>query len=238
MTCYDSQLIRRLTLVRLDDCGRIPLPATDATPALKGLAGSVQQVVQTRQLDIPTQTPTKVVNGSTCSKPRATPTDRGYSFAVTFCGNNPIAEVAVGFKTLDMSGADIVGWEDVNISGSPKAALEIIFTPSADTCQTGEDPQCIAVLIPLLEQWVKSGDLTFNGADVPDLVLTAQTTLSANLFGNYATAADLPDYLDHWTPKFADINTGRSWVYTRLIDCPDIDDAEDPCLLVGMDSVS
>lgn len=234
MTCYDSQLIRRLTLIRLDDCGRIPLVIDDPTPALKGLAGAIQQVAKSRQIDIPQTNVTKTINGASCTKPKATPTDRGYSFGITFCGSNPLAEVLTGYKTLDMSGANIVGWEDVNISGSPKAAMEIIFTPSADSCTVGVDPQCIAVLVPLLEQWVRSGDETYNGTDVPDLVLTGQTTLSQNLFGNYATSGDLPNYLSHWAPKFANIATGRSWVYSRLITCPAVDPLEDPCALTAI----
>lgn len=233
MTCYDSQVIQRLTAIRLDSCGRIAAVVDDATPALKGLADAIQTVVRTRQMDVPTQTVVKTVNGSTCQKPRPNPTDRGFSYALTFCGQNPIFEVLAGYKTLDLSGADIIGWEDIIISALPKMALEIIFTPSSDACEGGEEPQCIAVLIPMLEQWVRSGDETFNGDDTPDLVMTGQTAKNANLFQNY-TDTTLPGYLEHWESKFADIATARSWAYTKLIDCPIDDDAEDPCTLVAL----
>lgn len=233
MTCYDSQVIQRLTAIRLDSCGRIPLTADDATPAIKGLADAIQQVTRSRQIDLPTATVTKTVAGGTCTKPRPNPTDRGFNFGLTFCGGNPIFEVITGYKTLDLDGADIVGWEDVNVSTQAKVALEIIFTPSADTCAAGEEPQCIAVLVPLLEQWVRSGDETYNGDDVPDLVMTGSTTLSANLFSNYSSGT-LPGYLSHWADKFDDIATGRSWIYTRLIDCPTDDSSEDPCTLVAL----
>jgi len=229
VTCFDSQVIERLTLIRLDACGRIPAPADDPTPALKGLAGGVLTFARTRNVDIPTNTKVKVINGATCNKPLPSPTDSGYSYTITFCGSNPLAEVITGYKTLDMAGADVVGWEDVNISGSPKAALEVIFTPSSDACTVGEAPQCTAVLVPLLEQWARTGDESYNGETVPDLVLTGQTVLGPNLFAN-----GVPGYLTHWSPKAADIATGRSWAYSRLVDCPVHDPSEDPCKLVAL----
>lgn len=237
MTCFDSQVIERLTLIRLDACGRIPLVGDDPTPALKGLAGAIQTLGRTRNVNIPTPTITKTVNGRTCTKPRPSPTDTGFAYTLTFCGANPLAEVVAGYKTLDLSGADIIGWEDVNISGSPKAALEVVFSPSVDACTAGEAAQCQAVIVPLLESWVRSGNEDHNGEAVPDLVLTAQTSLGSNLFGNFTDAAQmasLAPYLAHWQPKFADISTGRSWAYTRLIDCPTADDTEDPCVLVAL----
>lgn len=233
MSCYDSQVIERLTAIRLDACGRIPLVVDDPTPALKGLADAIQTVTRTRQMDVPTSTIVKTVNGGTCTKPRPNPTDRGFSYALAFCGQNPLFEVLAGYKTLDLSGADIVGWEDIGITVLPKLALEVIFTPSADACVPGAAPQCIAVLIPELEQWVRSGDEAFNGDATPDLTMTGQTAKNANLFQNY-TAGTLPGYLAHWQPKFADIATGRSWAYTRLIDCPVADGSEDPCTLVAL----
>lgn len=228
MTCFDSQVIQRLTAIRLDACGRIPLTGDDATPALKGLSSSIQQVVRTRQIDLPTTTVTKTVSGGTCTKPRPNPTDRGFSYALTFCGGNPLFEVFAGYKTLDLTGAEIVGWEDVNVAAQAKIALEIIFTPSSDSCAGGAAAQCIALLVPMLEQWVRSGDETYNGDAVPDLVMTGQTTLSANLFANFS-AGTLPGYLAHWQSKFNDIATGRSWSYTRFIDCPVDDPSETSC---------
>lgn len=233
MSCYDSQVIQRLTAIRLDDCGRIPLVGDDGTPAIKGLAGGIQTVTRTRQMDVPTTTIVKTVNGGTCTKPRPNPTDRGFSFALAFCGQNPLFEVLAGYKTLDVTGPDITGWEDVSITALPKLALEIIFTPSADACVAGTDPSCIAVLIPALEQWVRSGDEVFNGDDTPDLTMTGQTALNANLFQNY-TSGTLPGYLTHWSSKFTAIETGRSWVYTKLITCPTDDPSEDPCELVAL----
>lgn len=237
MTCFDSQVIERLTMIRLDACGRIPLVGDDPTPALKGLADTIQTLSRTRNVNIPTATITKVVSGKTCIKPRPSPTDTGFAYTITFCGSNPLAEVIAGYKTLDMSGADVIGWEDVNISGSPKAALEIIFSPSADACTAGEAAQCQAVLVPMLEQWVRTGNEDHNGEAVPDLVLTAQTSLNKNLFGNFASGAAMAaaaPYLAHWAPKYADLSTGRSWAYTRLVDCPPADDTEDPCTLVAL----
>jgi len=233
MSCYDSQVIQRLTAIRLDDCARIPLTIDDATPALKGLATGIQTVTRTRQMDVPTTTIVKTIDGGSCTKPRPNPTDRGFSFALAFCGQNPLFEVLAGYKTLDLDGVDIIGWEDVAITALPKLALEIIFTPSADACASGDAPQCIAVLIPALEQWVRSGDEVFNGDDTPDLTMTGQTAKNANLFQNY-TSGTLPGYLTHWSTKFDDIATGRSWVYTKLIDCPTADDSEDPCTLVAL----
>ena len=233
MSCYDSQHIRRLTAIRLDACGRIPLTADDPAPALKGLAGGTQTLTITRQMDVPTDTIVKTVNGGTCQKPRPNPTDRGFSYALLFCGQNPLFEVLAGYKTLDLDGPDIVGWEDVVITTLPKLALEVIFEPSADACAGGEEPQCTAVLIPATEQWVRSGDAAFNGDAIPDLVMTGQTAKNQNLFQNY-TDVTLPPYLEHWAPKFDDIATGRSWVYSRLIDCPTEDGSEDPCVLVAL----
>lgn len=233
MSCYDSQVIQRLTAIRLDSCRRLALEADDATPAIKGLAGGIQTVTRTRQMDVPTTTVVKTVNGGTCTKPRPNPTDRGFSYALNFCGQNPLFEVLAGYKTLDVSGPDIIGWEDVSITSLPNLALEIIFTPSADSCTVGVTPKCIAVLIPALEQWVRSGDEAFNGDDTPDLTMTGQTALNGNLFDNY-TDATLPGYLSHWSTKFDDIATGRSWAYTSLIDCPTDDPSEDPCTLVAL----
>jgi len=220
VTCFDSQVIRRMTAIQLDECGRIPLLADNATPALKGMEDAIQTFTRTRQVDTPADNVTKTVSGRTCTKPRPTPTDRGYQIALTFCGANPVFEAVTGYKTLDVVGADIVGWEDRELTGTNRVALEVIFEPSTDACAEGEAAQCIAVLIPFLEQWVKSGDETSDGETVPDLQMQAQTALSKNLFANYANSAALPDYLAHWAPKFADIATGRSWMYSYLIDCP------------------
>lgn len=237
MTCYDSQVIRRMTAFQLDECGRIPTEGENATPALKGLEDAIQTFTRTRQVDIPADNITKTVSGRTCTKPRANPTDRGYSVALTFCGGNPIFEAVTGYKTLDLDGVTIVGWEDRELTGTNRVALEVIFEPSTDACAGGEAAQCIAVLIPFLEQWVKSGDEVTDGEQIPDLQMTAQTALSKNLFANYVNAAALPEFLAHWAPKFDDIATGRSWTYSRLIDCPEVE-TYDACVLVAVDSES
>lgn len=237
MTCFDTQVIRRMTAFQLDECGRIPTDIENANPALKGLEDAVQTFTRTRNVDIPADNFTKVVSGRTCSKPRPSPTDRGYQIALTFCGGNPVFEAITGYKTLDLVGEDIVGWEDRELTGTNRVALEVIFEPSVDACAVGESAQCIAVLIPQLEQWVKSGDETADGETVPDLQMQAQTALNANLFANYATVAELPTYLGHWAPKFDDINTGRSWTYTRLIDCPTVV-ASDGCTLSAIEDGS
>jgi len=237
VTCFDSQVIQRMTAFVLDECGRIPTTVENATPALKGLADSIQTLVRARQVDIPADNTTKVVSGRTCSKPRGTPTDRGFAYTLTFCGQNPLFEVITGYKTLDLVGEEIVGWEDVNISGSTNIALEVVFTPSADSCAVGEAAKCQALLVPMLEQWVKGGDDTYNGSDVPDLVMTGQTRLNANLFGNYATVAELPTYLSSWADKFDDIATGRSWSYSRLVDCP-AEDTESACVFSPIETGS
>jgi hypothetical protein len=236
--CYDSQVIQRITAIRLDECGRIPTTGENPTPALKGLAPAIINLTRTRQVDPAPEQIVKLVTGGTCSKPRGTPTDRGWQFGLNFCGANPVFEALVGYKTLDYSGADIVGFEDVELTGTTNVALEVIFKPSADTCAVGESAKCMALLVPMLESWIKSGDETYNGETVPDLAMTSSTRLNKNLFANYATSGDLPAYLDHWAPKFADVATGRSWSYTYLIDCPEPDDSEDPCVLVGLDSAS
>lgn len=237
MTCFDTQVIRRMTAFQLDECGRIPTDVENATPALKGLEDALQTFTRTRNVDIPADNFTKVVSGRTCTKPRPSPTDRGYQVALAFCGGNPVFEAITGYRTLDYDGANIIGWEDRELTGTNRVALEIIFEPSTDACEVGASAQCIAVLIPQLEQWVKSGDETADGETVPDLQMQAQTALNANLFANYATSGDLPTYLSHWAPKFADINTGRSWMYTRLIDCPTVD-VSDGCTLVAIDEAS
>jgi hypothetical protein len=237
VTCFDTQVIRRMTAFQLDECGRIPTEEDNPAPALKGLEDALQTFTRTRNVDVPADNFTKVVSGRTCTKPRPSPTDRGYQVALTFCGGNPVFEAITGYRTLDFSGEDIVGWEDRELTGTNRVALEVIFEPSVDSCAIGEAAQCIAVLIPQLEQWVKSGDETADGETVPDLQMQAQTALNANLFANYATSAELPDYLDHWAPKFDDISTGRSWVYTRLIDCPTVVPS-DGCTLTAIDEAS
>lgn len=233
MTCFDSQVIRRMTAIQLDECGRIPLTGT---PALKGMEDAIQTFTRTRNVDIPADNFTKVVSGRTCTKPRPSPTDRGYQVAVTFCGGNPVFEALTGYRTLDFDGDDIVGWEDRELTGTNRVALEVIFEPSVDSCAEGA-AQCIAVLIPQLEQWVKSGDEVADGETVADLQMAAQTALNANLFSNYANSGELPTYLAHWAPKFDDIGTGRSWVYTRLIECPTVIPAGG-CTLTAIDEGS
>lgn len=237
MTCYDSQVIRRMTAFQLDECGRIPTTGENATPALKGLEDAIQTFTRTRNVDIPADNFTKVVSGRTCSKPRPNPTDRGYQMALTFCGGNPVFEAVTGYVTLDLDGSDIVGWEDRELTGTNRVALEIIFEPSVDACAEGEAAQCIAVLVPQLEQWVKSGDATADGETVPDLQMQAQTAKNANLFANYANSGELPTYLAHWADKFDAIGEGASWQYTRLIDCPDVT-ATDGCTLTAIDEAS
>lgn len=230
MTCFDSQVIRRMTAFQLDACGRIPITGT---PALKGLEDAIQTFVRTRQVDTPADNVTKTVSGRTCKKPRPNPTDRGYQIALTFCGANPVFEAVTGYRTLDIVASAIVGWEDRELTGTNRVALEVIFEPTADACASG-DPQCIAVLIPFLEQWVKSGDETTDGETVPDLQMQAQTALSKNLFANFANSAALPVYLAHWAPKFAAIATGRAWMYSYLITCPTVPPASG-CTLTVID---
>lgn len=227
MTCFDRQYIRRVTAIALDDCGRIA--ATPATgTVIKGLADALQSVAFTRNVDVPQQTVTKKVNGGTCTQPFPTPTDRGFSTALTFCGVHPVFESVTGYKRLDMNGSTITGWEDSEITGNPKVALEIIFESSADAC-TGEEVLCYAQLIPQVIQWVRSGDETYNGTDVPALVMTGQAALSSHLFDNY-TSVTLPPWLAHWAPKFNDIALGRAWSTTALVTCPAADE-NDSCVL-------
>jgi hypothetical protein len=237
VACFDSQVIQRITAIRLDECGRIPLADDNPTPALKNLHTVVQTLALSRQVDPAPEQITKLVDGGTCTKPRGTPTDRGFQYTLNFCGGHPLFEALVGYKTIDLSGPDIVGFEDVELKGTTNVALEVIFKPSADTCEIGEAPKCRAVLVPMLESWIRSGDENYNGEVVPDLQMTANTRLNGNLFGNYATSGELPSFLSAWAPKFADVGTGRSWQYTRLIECP-TDDTVDPCTLVALDAGS
>lgn len=237
MGCYDSQVINRISLFELDACGRIPLVADNATPALKNIQTQIDTVTRTRNVTAATTDERKLVDGSTCTKPRGTPTDSGYTYTFTFCGGNPVFEAAVGYKLLDYDGEDLVGWEDIALTGITIAAMEIVFEPTSDACVVGESPQCLAVLIPKLESWVQSGDQTVDGEGTPDLVMAGTTAKSANLFGNYANSGELPEFLSHWAPKFADIALGRSWTISRFIDCPDAG-TEDPCVFVAMDSAS
>jgi hypothetical protein len=238
VTCFDSQYIRRLTAFQLDACQALPLFADNPIPALKGLADGVQSVARSSNIDQPQNNNTKTVKGGTCTKPRGTPTDSGYDYTLTFCGQNPLFEAMTGYKTLDYSGTEIIGWEDSVQESVTGVALEIVFEPSGDGC-SGGNPQCRAVLIPNLEAWVRSGDEAFNGADAPDLVMTGSTRKGTDVFGNYTTSGALPTFLAHWAPKFADIKTGRSWAYSRMIDCPDVDSfSQDACRFVAIDNES
>ena len=238
MTCFDSQIIRRLTAFQLDSCKALPTTGDNPVPALKGLADNVQNVTVARNLDVPAQNNTKTVKGGTCTKPRSSPTDNGFDYGITFCGANPLFEAMTGYKTLDYSGSEIIGWEDNEIVGITSIALEIVFEPTADAC-SGGNPLCRAVLIPNLEAWVRSGDTSYDGEQVPDLVMTGTTALDSDVFGNYTTSGELPAFLSHWAPKFADIKTGRSWAYSRLIDCPDVTTyPQDSCRFVALDNES
>lgn len=237
MGCYDSQIINRITVFQLDACDRIPLVADNPTPAIKNIQKQIDTVARSRNVTAPTDDTRKLVDGSTCTKPRGTPTDSGYTYTLTFCGGNPVFEAAAGYKLLDMDGDEIVGWEDVALTGITSLAAEIVFEPSVDAC-SGDTAQCLAVLIPKLESWVQSGDQTNDGEGTPDLVMAGSTAKSKNVFGNYDTSDDLPDFLAHWAPKFSDIALGRSWTVTRLIDCPAADETSDPCSFVAIDSAS
>lgn len=232
MTCFDRQYIRRVTAIALDDCGRIPLVGDVAKPAIKGLADALTSVAFTRNVDIAQQTVLKKVTGGTCTQPLPTPTDRGIAIGLTFCGTHPVFESIVGYKRLDMNGTTITGWEDSNISTNAKVALEVVWESSADAC-TGATVQCYATLVPQLIQWVRSGDETYNGTDVPPLVMTGTTQLSSHLFDNYANAAALPAWLSHWGPKFNDIQLGRAWATSAVITCPAAD-ANDSCALIAI----
>lgn len=230
MTCFDRQYIRRVTAIALDSCGRIPAaPATGST--LKGLADALTSVQFTRNVDLAQQTILKKVNGASCTQPLPTPTDRGIAVQLTFCGVNPIFESITGYKRLDMNGSNVTGWEDSEITGVTNVALEIVYESSADAC-TGEEVQCYAQLFPLLNAWVRSGDETYNGADIPALVMTGQAAKSAHLFDNY-TSGTLPTWINHWAPKFDDIQLGRSWSTNAIIDCPAAD-TSDPCTLAAL----
>lgn len=238
MTCFDSQIIRRLTAFQLDECKALPLTGDNPIPALKGLEDAVQSVSRARNLDTPANNNTKTVKGGTCTKPRTSPTDNGYDYTVTFCGQNPLFEAATGFKTLDYSGSEIIGWEDNEISAVTSVALEIVFEPTADSC-AGGNPQCRALLVPNLEAWQRTGEETYDGEGVPDLVMTGSTALDTDVFANYANSGELPTYLAHWAPKFDDIKTGRSWSYSYQINCPDVTTyTQDACRFVAIDNES
>lgn len=230
MTCFDRQYIRRVTAISLDSCGRIPAaPATGST--IKGLADALTSVAYTRNVDIPQQTVLKKVNGGSCTQPLPTPTDRGIAVALTFCGVHPIFESLTGYKRLDMNGSAITGWEDSEITTSTPMALEVIYESSADAC-AGEEVLCYAQIFPSLIGWVRSGDETYNGADVPPLVMTGTTQKNSHLFDNY-TSGTLPSWISHWAPKFDDIQLGRSWSTNALVTCPAADES-DPCELVAL----
>lgn len=238
MSCFDSQVIQRITAIALDECGRIPTTEQVAAPAIKGLKECITNVTRSRQVDQPAEQVIKNVAGGTCQKPRPSATDRGYNYTVTFCGSNPVFEAITGYKTLIFDGANIVGWRDRQLSGVTKVALEIVFFPSADACVGEGDIQTPALLIPLLETWVRSGDEAYDGENVPDLQMSASTSLNRQLFANFANAAALPTYLAHWAPEFTAIGAGADWSYTLLIDQP----AEEPdancCALVALDEAS
>lgn len=238
MGCFDSQIIQRITLFMNDECGRIPDAGDIAEPAIKNLQTQVDTVARTRNVTAPTTDERKMVDGSTCTKPRGTPTDSGYTYTFTLCGQNPAFEAAVGYKLLDYTGSDIVGWEDIALTGVTSATMEIVFKPSTDACTQVGEAQCLAVLIPKLETWVLSGDQTNDGEGTPDLVMSASTAKSKTAFSNYANAAALPDFLSHWSPKFDDIALGRSWAIARLIDCPPVDTVSDPCDFLAIDSAA
>lgn len=236
MGCFDSQVIRRMTAFVLDDCGKIPAVGTNPRPALKGIANTIQTVQRTRNVTQPTVSTTKVVTGRSCSKPLATPTDNGFTYQLTFCGANPVFESAVGYTTLKTSGLTITGWDDAQIAGQTNIALEIIFQPSASAC-AGGSPQCRALLVPLLQQWVSNGNELYNGSDVPDLQMTGTTVLNANVFSNYGSGAGLPSSLAHWSGRYADIAAGDKWGYSTLITCP-AEDTQDGCHYSGVNDTT
>lgn len=225
-----------MTAFRLDSCGALPLFASDPIPALKGIEEAIQNVTRTRTVDQPADNVVKTVKGGTCSKPRGTPTDRGWTYAVTFCGQNPLFEVLAGYKTLDYSGFEIIGFEDSVIEAATAMALEIIFEPIGTAC-AGATPQCRALWVPNVEAWVRTGDESYDGEQVPDLVMSGSARKSTDSFGNYTVSGDLPDYLAHWADKFDDIKTGRSWSYNYMVDCPD-ETTEDSCRFAAIDSQS
>lgn len=228
MTCFDAQVIRRMTAYVLDGCGRIQ---DTGNAAIYNLQDSMLTIGRARNVTAATRNTLKLVTGATCSKPAGCPTDDGFTWTLTFCGNNPAFKAATGYMTLDTDGDDIIGWEDAVVTCGAKIALEIIFEPVTNACVAGAEEQCQALLIPSIEGWLLSGDETYNGETVPDMIMTGTTALNALLFDNYAVDS-LPDELEHWVDKFADIETGRSWSYSRLVDCPTVDDTLDPCLLV------
>jgi hypothetical protein len=234
--CFDSQIIRRLTAFRLDSCGALPLFASDPVPALKGLETAIQNVTRTRTVDQPADNVAKTIKGGTCDKPRGTPTDRGWTYAMTFCGQNPLFETLAGHKTLDYSGAEIIGFDDAVIEAATAMALEIIFEPVGSACAGGA-PQCRALFVPNVEAWVRSGDESYDGEQVPDLAMSGSARKGVDAFGNYSTSGELPTFLTHWTPKFDDIKAASAWSYNRMIDCTD-EPTEDSCRFVAIDSQS
>lgn len=236
MGCFDSQVILRATAYLLDDCGRIPAVGVTPAPAIKGLANVLQTIQRTRQVTQPTANTTKVVTGRSCQKPLATPVDNGFSYQLTFCGANPAFESAVGYTTLVSAGSTISGWDDAQIAGQTNIALEIVFRPSASAC-SGVTPQCRALLIPQLQQWVNNGNELFNGSDVPDLQMTGTTVLNPNIFFNYGSGGGLPTALSHWSGRYAAIALGAKWGYSTFLTCP-AEDTQDGCHFSGVDSAS
>lgn len=228
MTCFDAQVIRRMTAYSLDGCGRIQ---DTGNAAIYNLQDSLLSWGRTRTVTAATRTTQKLVTGATCSKPVGCPTDEGYTYTFTFCGNNPTFLAAIGYATLDTDGDDVVGWEDSVAACGQKLALEVIFEPVSNACVAGAEEQCRAVLIPAISGFLITTDETYNGETVPDMVVTGLAELNLLLFDNYPDD-QLPDELEHWTDKYDDIATGRSWSYNRLVDCPTIDTTQSPCDLV------
>lgn len=237
MTCYDSQVIRRMTAFVLDSCGKIPTVGVNATPAIKGLAAGIQSVVKAPQVTQPTQNTIKTINGGSCSKPLASPVDNGYIYTLTFCGANPVFESAIGYTTLVTSGTTITGWDDAKITGQVNIALEIIFEPSASACAGGAAAPCVAMLVPMLQAWVKSSSETYNGSDVPDLVAAGQTRTNANIFANYGSGGALPSTLSHWSTRYAAIAVGDKWAYRQLMTCPTAD-VQTGCYFSGVNDTT
>lgn len=230
--CFSAQVIQRATLIGLDDCGRIP--ATGLT-AIKGLEDGLITVGRTHNVTQATDNTVKTVNGKSCTKQRGCPTDSGYTYTLTFCGNNIAAQALAGLVKLDLdAGGNVIGYEDTKFSCPLPMALEIIFKPLAATsCAAGATAQCRAMIVPYLTSWATSGDETYNADTTPDLVMTGETVVSKNLFANFANAAALPAFLSHWGPKFADIGTGRAWSYNRMVTCPAASNG-DPCAIVAL----
>lgn len=218
-TCIPKKRLRSAKLFSLDDCGRIQQAGLTVLDWLGFESVTWKDDIEPGERELITG-----VDGKPCVDDTSCPIDRGDMFTLTECTENITLMALTGFGSLTATLGVTDGFDRLPYDCTAIAALELVFdTPTV--CDADGTPQCVAMLVPLLENWSSTGtDKTVNGKTTVRGGYTAETKRNARLFESFYDDVEeeyvITGELAHWQPWADAIATGTQWYLQRVIDCP------------------